>query len=417
MLTDKQIRDAKPRTTVYRLRDTQSVCRGFGVVVAPSGSKSFFLSFTSPEDGKRKQVSLGRYPSTKLADARRLALEYRGKVDDGIDLAHEKRKTITHRLEQRKLGTLNDLLDLYIADLEQDGKRTAKEVKRIKNKDIPDYVLLRPAHAVSRDNILDILASIAQRGAKVHSDNVRAYLRAAFELGIHAQSMTRWRGKAPKFNIEHNPVATIKRTLTRKPKGQRVLSEAEVRELWATDLLTPQMHLALKFILASGQRVEEVLHATWDEFDLDKKLWTIPGERRKTRGETSEPHLVPLCDLHIGLLHKIKNTTNHVQFLFPARRIEGPRRYDSLTKAVSVYVKTGLIESFSARDLRRTFKTLAGSMGISLEMRNRLQGHALVDVGSIYYDRYDYLDQKKEAMEKWTEGLTTIISSQTNDEQ
>ena len=203
------------------------------------------MSFTSPEDGKRKQVSLGRYPSTKLADARRLALEYRGKVDDGIDLAHEKRKTITHRLEQRKLGTLNDLLDLYIADLEQDGKRTAKEVKRIKNKDIPDYVLLRPAHAVSRDNILDILASIAQRGAKVHSDNVRAYLRAAFELGIHAQSMTRWRGKAPKFNIEHNPVATIKRTLTRKPKGQRALSEAEVRELWATDLLTPQMHLAL----------------------------------------------------------------------------------------------------------------------------------------------------------------------------
>ena len=118
MLTDKQIRDAKPRTTVYRLRDTQSVCRGFGVVVAPSGSKSFFLSFTSPEDGKRKQVSLGRYPSTKLADARRLALEYRGKVDNGIDLAHEKRKSITHRLEQRKLGTLNDLLDLYIADLE-----------------------------------------------------------------------------------------------------------------------------------------------------------------------------------------------------------------------------------------------------------------------------------------------------------
>ena len=95
MLTDKQIRDAKPRTTVYRLRDTQSVCRGFGVVVAPSGSKSFFLSFTSPEDGKRKQVSLGRYPSTKLADARRLALEYRGKVDDGIDLAHEKRNHYT----------------------------------------------------------------------------------------------------------------------------------------------------------------------------------------------------------------------------------------------------------------------------------------------------------------------------------
>jgi integrase len=177
------------------------------------------------------------------------------------------------------------------------------------------------------------------------------------------------------------------------------------------------MHLALKFILASGQRVEEVLHATWEEFDFDKKIWTIPGDRRKTRGKTSEPHLVPLCDLHIGLLHEIKNSTNHAQFLFPARRVEGPRRYDSLTKAVSIFVKTSLIQSFSSRDLRRTFKTLAGSMGISLEMRNRLQGHALVDVGSIYYDRYDYLDQKKGAMEKWVNGLSIIISNEATNEK
>ena len=411
MLTDKQIRDAKPQNTVYRLRDTNSVVRGFGVTVAPSGAKSFFLAFTSPEDGKRKQISLGRYPSVKLADARRLALEYRGRIDNGVDLAREKQQAIAHNIEQRSLGTLNDLLDLYIADLEEDGKRTAKEVKRIKGKDIPLYLLSRPAHLVSRDDILDVLAAIAQRGAKVHSDNVRAYLRAAFELGIHAQSMTRWRGKAPKFNIEHNPVATIKRTLSRKPKGQRALSEAEVQELWNTDLLTPQMHLALKFILASGQRVEEVLHATWDEFDFEKRLWTIPGERRKTRGKTSEPHLVPLSGLHLKLLEEIRSTTHDPRFLFPARGTGGPRRYDSLTKPVAVFVKQSGMPSFSARDLRRTFKTLAGSMGISLEMRNRLQGHALVDVGSIYYDRFDYLDQKRDCMAHWANGLTKIIGS------
>jgi hypothetical protein len=210
MLTNKQIRDAKPKNTVYRLRDTNSVVRGFGVTVAPSGAKSFFLAFTSPEDGKRKQISLGRYPSVKLADARRLALEYRGRIDNGVDLAREKQQAIAHNIEQRSLGTLDDLLDLYIADLEEDGKRTAKEVKRIKGKDIPSYLLSRPAHLVSRDDILDILAAIAQRGAKVHSDNVRAYLRAAFELGIHANSLTRWRGKAPKFSIEHNPKVSVR---------------------------------------------------------------------------------------------------------------------------------------------------------------------------------------------------------------
>jgi integrase len=416
MLTDKQIRDAKPKNTVYRLRDTQSVVRGFGVTIAPSGAKSFFLSYTSPEDGRRKQISLGKYPATKLADARRLALEYRGRIDNGTYLAREKQQAIAHNMEQRSLGTLGDLLELYIADLEEDGKRTAKEVNRIKGKDIPQFLLSRPAHLISRDDVLDILAAIAQRGAKVHSDNVRAYLRAAFELGIHAQSMTRWRGKAPRFRIEHNPVATIKRTLSRKPKGQRALSETEVRELWSTNLLTPQMHLALKFILASGQRVEEVLHATWDEFDSGKGLWTIPGERRKTRGKTSEPHLVPLTELHIQILEEINKTTDDPRFLFPARGTGGPRRYDSLTKSVTVFVKNSGMQSFSARDLRRTFKTLAGSMSIPLEMRNRLQGHALVDVGSVYYDRYDYLDQKREAMEQWVLGLGKIITTATKNE-
>jgi integrase len=67
--------------------------------------------------------------------------------------------------------------------------------------------------------------------------------------------------------------------------------------------------------------------------------------------------------------------------------------------------------SFSARDLRRTFKTLAGSMGLPLEMRNRVQGHALVDVGSVYYDRFDYLDKKREAMEEWASCLGKIITT------
>ena len=145
MLTDKQIRDAKPKNTVYRLRDTNSVVRGFGVTVAPSGAKSFFLAFTSPEDGKRRQISLGRYPSVKLADARRLALEYRGRIDNGVDLAREKQQAIAHNIEQRSLGTLDDLLALYIADLEEDGKRTAKEVKRIKGKDIPCLLYTSPS--------------------------------------------------------------------------------------------------------------------------------------------------------------------------------------------------------------------------------------------------------------------------------
>jgi integrase len=409
MLTDRTIRDAKPKATVYRLRDTNVVCRGFGATIAPSGAKTFFLSYTSPEDGKRKQVAIGRFPAMSLREARLKAGELRGSVDDGKDPAAEKQHAIAQRIDQRSLGTLGDLLDLYVADLETDGKRTAAEVKRISGKDIPPALLARPAHLITKDDILDILTPIAQRGAPVHSDNVRAYLRAAFELGLNAGSMTRWRGRSVKFDLGHNPVLTVKKTVTRKSKGNRALSRDEIRALWHTDQLTAPMLLALKMLLATGQRVEEVLHAGWHEFDRHQRVWIIPGERRKTRGKTSEPHIVPLTEFHLQLLDEIRGETSHDTYLFPAQGGQSPRRYDALTHAVRRYVQVSGMSGFSPRDIRRTFKTVAGSLGIALEMRNRLQGHAMTDVGSVHYDRYDYLAEKNAAMQAWADGLAEIV--------
>jgi integrase len=321
----------------------------------------------------------------------------------------EKQHAIAERIDQRSLGTLGGLLNLYVADLKTDGKRTAAEVKRISRKDIPPALLSRPAKLISKDDILDILTPIAQRGAPVHSDNVRAYLRAAFELGLNAESMTRWRGRAMKFDLHHNPVATVKKTVKRKAVGNRTLSRSEVKILWHTDQLTPSMLLALKMLLTTGQRVEEVLHATWAEFDTSQMTWIIPGQRRKTRGWTSEPHIVPLTTFHTGLMNEIKQTTDHGTYLFPATGGEAPRRYDALTNAVRKFVQSSGIESFSPRDIRRTFKTIAGSLGISLELRNRLQGHAMTDVGSVHYDRYGYLAEKRIAMQAWIDGLSEIV--------
>jgi integrase len=408
-LIDKTIRDAKPRKSVYRLRDGNVVCRGFGVTVAPSGAKTFFLSYTSPEDGKRKQVALGSYPKVSLKEGRLKAAEMRALVDVGKDPAVEKKQGIEKRMADRELGTLGDLMSLYAEDLELDGKRTAKEVRRITGRDIPAKLLARPAHLITRDDVLDVLTPIAQRGTLIHADNVRAYMRAAFELGLHAPSMTRWRGKAKDFNITFNPVATVRKSVSRKPRGQRNLSPDEIRTLWQTDLLTRPMHLALLFILATGQRVEEVLEASWSEFDLTQKLWTIPGERRKTRNTTSEPHLVPLTYLHIGLLKAIKAETGHDRYLFPSRTGDGPRRYDSLNHAVRRFIEASGMVTFSPRDLRRTYKTVAGSFGLSLEIRNRLQGHGMSDVGSVHYDRYDYLVEKRAAMMVWTRSLRRLL--------
>ncbi|MBT4426544.1 MAG: integrase arm-type DNA-binding domain-containing protein, partial [Rhodospirillaceae bacterium] len=303
ILTDKAIRSSKSRDSVYRLREVGGGVRGFGVTIAPAGSKTFFLGYTAPGSGKRTQINLGRYPATGLKDARQKAYEAREALNCGIDPREEAEKLARQKNALENRGSITELFDLYIRDLELDGKRSALEVRRIYGKDIEPVIGGKlVAAAVTTDDVLDVLTPIVRRGSPAHADNVRAYLRAAFELGIHAKNISRWRGQIPDFGIEHNPVATTRRALNRKPVGTRVLDWSEVSAIWSFNGLSAPSRMALQFLIATGQRVEEVLRASWGEFDLDENLWVIPAERRKTRHTSSEPHVVPLTPPHRGLL-------------------------------------------------------------------------------------------------------------------
>jgi integrase len=95
--------------------------------------------------------------------------------------------------------------------------------------------------------------------------------------------------------------------------------------------------------------------------------------------------------------------------LFPHKNQEQPRKADALYQATHRFCRSNGIESFAPRDCRRTFKTLAGSIGIDLEIRNRLQGHAMTDVGSVHYDRWGYLPEKRAAMTEWTKWLSVKV--------
>jgi hypothetical protein len=50
-----------------------------------------------------------------------------------------------------------------------------------------------------------------------------------------------------------------------------------------------------------------------------------------------------------------------------------------------------------------------GEAGISKEMRDRLQGHAMQDVSSKHYDRYDYLPEKTAAADQWGRALLKML--------
>jgi len=405
ILTDKAIRSSKPRNSVYRLREVGGGVKGFGITMAPAGSKTFFLGYTKPGSGMRTQINLGRYPATSLKDARQKAYEAREALNRGVDPREEAVKLTRQKNALANRGNVSELFDVYIRGLELDGKRSAKEVRRIYVKQIEPVIGGKLVAAVTTDDVLDVLTPIVRRGSPVHADNVRAYLRAAFELGIHAKNITRWRGQVPEFDIAHNPVAATRRAVNRKPVGTRVLDWSEVNAIWSSNGLSGSSRMALLFLIATGQRVEEVLRASWNEFDLNENLWVIPAERRKTRNTSGEPHVVPLTLFHREQLKTIKETNQSEEWLFPHQDGQQPRNADALCQATRRFCVTNHIKPFAPRDCRRTFKTLTGSIGIDLELRNRLQGHAMTDVGSVHYDRWSYLPQKREGMKLWAEAL------------
>jgi hypothetical protein len=64
------------------------------------------------------------------------------------------------------------------------------------------------------------------------------------------------------------------------------------------------------------------------------------------------------------------------------------------------------MQPWTPKDLRRTVKTRMGEIGIPKSIRDRVQNHALVDISTKHYDRYDYLPEKREALETWCARLT-----------
>jgi hypothetical protein len=70
-------------------------------------------------------------------------------------------------------------------------------------------------------------------------------------------------------------------------------------------------------------------------------------------------------------------------------------------------------QKWVAKDLRRTVKTRMGELGIPKDIRDRLQNHALQDVSTRHYDRYDYLPEKRKALENWCQRLSAVVASDT----
>ncbi len=390
MLTDKSIKGLKPKVSAYRLYEKGND-KGFGVKVTPAGSMSFFIQYAGI-DGKQKFYSLGRYPSVSLSDARAKCREIRYQIDLGQD---PQSKIL------QKHGSVANLFEYYIKHMVSNGKRTWEKVNADLNYNCKDILHLQ-AKDISPTHIRKILYTIISRGSKVQANRIRSYLHRAFELGVYHDNDPKNLSNDFTFQITVNPVDAIPKDTGAEVVGERNLSFPEIKQIWHDTTIHEQFHLATKLLVIYGCRPTELCGALKQEFDFDSMIWSVPPERVKNERWL----ILPITPHAKELLDRLWIYSGNSKYLFPGRyNEEKPIHKTSLGHAIS---RIESVQEFSPRDLRRTVKTRMGEIGIEKSIRDRIQNHALNDVSSKHYDRYDYLQEKRKALLTWEKYLLEL---------
>lgn len=421
MLTVSQIKGFKPKGTPYYKWDVNGE-RGTGklaVQITPKGSKLFVFRYF--KEGKAKFIRLGKYPEYSLIDARKQATKYGAFLKQDLDPKEEiaqakEDKALAKKVEAQK-GSIKQLFVSYTAQMEKDGKRTYKAVLSSLEKEVYPFISQETkAKDVTAHDVIIVLSNMIKREAITQSNRVRSYLMAAFNYGLkHDNDPANYIDEA-KFGLAYNPVAGIPKQKAAERIGEHYLSKTEVKQL-----LHDLKHEYYRFKMGDnirnliqltfytgGQRPYELVASKWESIDWEEKTLLITSDISKNK----RLHIIPLTESAILVLKEQKLSTGDSDFIFPHRFDPAKHiRPDSLSQAISRYRDNTEIRSFIPRDIRRTCKTLMGEIGISKSIRDRLQNHALQDVSSKHYDRYEYMPEKRIALESWERQLNNAAVS------
>lgn len=401
LLTDSKIKGIKPKESAYYVWHAAAT-RGtgrLGIKVYPSGRKVFVYKYH--KNGARKFLSLGDYPHLSLADATAKALVAAANVSEPELVAFEH-------------ATVQQLFDDYIADQKRLERRAYdKTENRLKQVLATGFISPSlPAKDVTPDQIKRVLADFIKRGALAGANKIRTNLHAVFNFGLFADNdPVNINGKV-KYGLDRNPVAVVPAQKGADKALDRFLSWDELAQLLrllnVTDIACPInpdfSRLALLCLYTGGQRPWEVMTNTRDNWDKKGKTLTVPPHISKN----GDYHVIALSPSAITILEEQERLYPDSEFIFPAATKEGHLLSAEFSKQLRKFCAKTEFSAFTPRDIRRTFKTLAGNMGISSELRDIVQNHKRPGVSRKHYDRYDYLKEKREVIALWEGKLNSL---------
>jgi integrase len=276
--------------------------------------------------------------------------------------------------------------------------KSATEFERILRREILTTFKDKLITEITKPDILRLLDAIVDRGSPISANRTHEVIRMWLNWSV------------TRGYLSVSPAAGIEAPSIEKSR-ERTLKPEELAEVWkAANVLEYPTGPFIRFLILTAQRRGEVATMRWRDVDFDKALWTLPSEMTKS----GRLHVVPLSAPALELL---KTQPRFTKGDFIWTTTSGVKAINGWSKAKSRIDRTmPSIEPWTLHDLRRTAATLMAEHGVLPHILSAILGHSgAVSVSSMpsaaitrVYNRYAYLNEKREALENWSQFLLNL---------
>ena len=379
MLSEAQVKSAKPKEKYYMLRDD----RGLYLRVDTSGRKYWILRYW--ENKKEHQISLGPYPDLSLKDARikRDELHTVSAKGGKISTLSEKTPHIFEEVTDEWLKTrMRGKADNYLKTIHF----------RLNKYILPELGTMR-LEKIETPDVLRLCRKIEDMGHDETARRVKTVIGQIFRFAIASG----W--------AKYDPTSALIGALSpRQNQHYATLTDpSEIGILMRAMRAYPYtlMRCAMLFSIYTAARPGEVRAAEWTELKDD--VWDIPAGKMKMKRR----HIVPLSRQVKGIIEELRPLTGKGRWLFPTPRNNGKCMSDN---GVRVALRTiGFTkEQITPHGFRAMFSTIANEHSWNRDVIERQLAHVEGNTVRGAYNHAEYMPERIKIMQWWADYLDSL---------